>query len=720
MLLKGLAILAMRMDAGLPLLPLLPERFLSRLGRGQSSLTDSAIPCRRNLLNNMHVRSGASGSWRPPTVACPFPSSSLMSWEQFEGFLAATPHALVVRHGNRGMVETAGLACGLGLRSVRQRGQRGQRGRCHEPREAHQYTAEPVLVSGFCVTTDATPPHAWPNVYRDGKDGPWSTFRIEVGTPPQQIRVLPASSQSSTWVVLPEACATVTGNECPKDRGRTYLRNESSSWKEYGSYELNTFLEKRVGLNGDGLYGYEKLTLGWTGDGLPGLEGQMIAGIISEDFYIGSVSLNPRPNNFTDYNNPVPSLLQSLRNSSTPIPSTTWSYTAGSNNLAPKVFGSLVLGGHDTTRFTPNDVVFPFGADISLDFQVAIQSIKTNTMEKPLLSTGIISYIDTLVADIWLPTRTCKLFEEAFGLVWDDRTELYLLNETLHDSLLERNPTVTFKLGPQTSGAAVSIDLPYFNFYQTATSAYVGNSSGLYFPLKRAANETQYVLGRAFLQSAYLTADYDRNTFSLSQALFPPSTASASVVAILPPSATEGGGRGQGNESSGSRSALSVGVIAGIAAGGVVVIAVIAAAIFIFLRRKRKTKAEEAHELADTDVQHTARHEAPGEDLKHEVGEGLRHEVTGDSHQKIELYAEGEQQKAAEIDATERRIYEMPADEIKKPIEMEGEGYEGSEVHGHSAPLGGRRATDASERPVYEDDDRSPLTPPTDRTQRHG
>ncbi|KAF2109195.1 aspartic peptidase domain-containing protein [Lophiotrema nucula] len=559
--------------------------------------------------------------------------------------------------------------------------------------------------------------------YWDGKDGPWSTFRIEVGTVAQQIRVLPASSQSSTWLVLSEACTD--DSSCSENRGRVYQRDNSSTWEEYGSYELNTFLEERVGLDGDGLYGYDTLGLGWTGDDLPSLEHQLLAGILTEDFYIGSLAVNPRPTNFTNFNDPIPSLIQSLKNSNTPIPSSSWSYTAGGYNLSPKVFGSLVLGGYDTTRFTPNDLTFPFGADISLDFQVAIQSITTNASDTSLLSNGIISYLDTLVAEIWLPTAACKKFEDTFGLVWDDQSELYLLNDSLHDSLLSKNPVISFKLGPEVNGDSVTIDLPYWNWYLTATSALLGNHSGLYFPLKRAANDSQYVLGRTFLQSAHISADYERNVFNLSQALYPSTSTSESIVAILPileetPGAG-GGGNGNNNNPGGkSSSGLGTGAIAGIAVGGAIIALAIAAVTFILRRRRKRTKEEEAHELEDTDA-HGNRAEMSGDELKHEVDAGMRHEVGGDQY-KAELSALADQQKPAEIDGSTRPIFEMPAGEIKF-AEMEGEG------HGHvdkKSPMfpdvnPDRRGTDAtnnSDAFGYAEDDLTPLTPPTHPVQR--
>lgn len=449
-----------------------------------------------------------------------------------------------------------------------------------------------------------------------------------------------------------------------------YKRNTSSTWKEFGSYQLNTYLEERVGLDGDGLYGFDNVGLGWSGDDLPSIENQSIAGIITDNFWLGSLSLNPRPINFTDYNNPIPSLMQNLRNMSPPIPSLSWSYTAGAHNLAPKVFGSLVLGGYDRSRFEANNVVFPFGDDISLDFQVAIQEITTNITSDPLLNSGIISYISTLIADIWLPPSVCEQFEKVFGLAWDEQTELYLLNDSSHKSLLDKNPEVRFKVGPQVSGDAVTINMPYWNFYQTATSALTGNSSTLYFPLKRAANDTQYFLGRTFLQSAYLSADYERNIFNLSQALYPSSSIQEDIAAILPPLEQTSGGSSNG-AGSGSKSGLSTGAIAGIAVGGAVVVIVLATVAFILYRRK-KAKSKKAHELDDTDVQNNAKHEVSGEGIKYEVGEGLRHEVAGDMEPKAELGADGPQ-KPAEVDGTQLAIYEMPAEELKFH-EMEGEG----------------------------------------------
>ena len=59
----------------------------------------------------------------------------------------------------------------------------------------------------------------------------------------------------------------------------------------------------------------------------------------------------------------------------------------------------------------------------------------------------MLSFVDSTVPHIWLPTEACDAFERQLGLTWDNASELYLVNDSLHDSLLARNYTFTFKLG---------------------------------------------------------------------------------------------------------------------------------------------------------------------------------------------------------------------------------------------------------------------------------
>lgn len=141
--------------------------------------------------------------------------------------------------------------------------------------------------------------------------------------------------------------------------------------------------------------------------------------------------------------------------------------------------------------------------DVTRDLVVYLQSISySGSSSAILLSEPILIFIDSTDPNLWLPNSVCDAFEEAFGLVLDNDSGLYLVNDTHNTELLNSNAQVTFRLSDVASGGdTVTITLPYNAFALTAQAPLVDNSS-YYFPLKRAANSTQYTLGRAFLQEA--------------------------------------------------------------------------------------------------------------------------------------------------------------------------------------------------------------------------
>lgn len=164
------------------------------------------------------------------------------------------------------------------------------------------------------------------------------------------------------------------------------------------------------------------------------------------------------------------------------------------------------MGGYDASKFTPNDVNFQFASDISRDLVVGVQSVSytdsTHSTSQPLSSEGHLTFIDATVPQIWLPQDACTLFEDAFGLTYNDTVNRYLVNDTLRQQLQSRNPSISFILGNDVNGGAnVNITLPYAAFDLTLEQPIV-NSSQYYFPLRRAANDTQTTLGRTFLQEA--------------------------------------------------------------------------------------------------------------------------------------------------------------------------------------------------------------------------
>lgn len=308
---------------------------------------------------------------------------------------------------------------------------------------------------------------------------------------------------------------------------------------------------------------------------------------------MGAFPLNPWPVNFTDLNQRYPSLLTNLKNQSS-IPSLSWGYTAGMYNANPKIFGSLTLGGYDASRFMPNTVKFAMGADISRDLLVGVQTITSGATS--LLTTPIFALIDSLVPHIWLPLSACQAFERAFGLTWNETAQLYIVNDTLHTSLTSSNPTIRFTIAPDaTGGQSVAIDMPYGSFDLVTGASFPNVASGTkFFPLRRADNDTQYTLGRAFLQNAYVTANYEYFNFSVQAAQYPSTSISQRIV-TLP---AKGGADVVENKPSG----LSTGAIVGIAIGAVAAVLILGAVMFFVLRKRKGKKynpVESGHPMED-------------------------------------------------------------------------------------------------------------------------
>jgi len=172
----------------------------------------------------------------------------------------------------------------------------------------------------------------------------------------------------------------------------------------------------------------------------------------------------------------------------------------------------LTLGGYDASKFTPNDVSFSFAPAPTRQLVAALRSIvysDSKTKNSPLLPQGILTLVDSTTPQIWLPLTACQSFEKAFGIVYDPIPNLYLVNQTVHDALLKQNASVTFELSNTLNGGpSVQITLPYASFDLQIGPPFANRISN-YFPLRRAADDTQYTLGRTFLQESSVLSCFD-------------------------------------------------------------------------------------------------------------------------------------------------------------------------------------------------------------------
>ena len=345
----------------------------------------------------------------------------------------------------------------------------------------------------------------------DGNDGPWSSFPIQIGTPPQTLKILPSTKGSQTWAVLPEGCTPSDPANCTTARGGVYQPNSSSTWNQNQGASGGLFpllLETNLDETGNGLYGYDTVVLGRQGSNGPSLTQQVVAGIATKAFYLGVFGLSPNSVVLPETNNQLPDYLSTL-NQSNLIPSLSWSYTAGNQYRPGPVYGSLILGGQDTSRFEPNNITFPFN-DTNTNLPDLVVNIGAIFLTRNGYTTTLKSDNETIQASvdsttpyIYLPLDVCQQFEDAFSITWDTAVQAYLVNETLHSDLSSSGTSVVFNLGNASTapGQGFNISLPYFAFDLIAEAPLLKNASR-YFPLMRAANESQITLGRTFLQEA--------------------------------------------------------------------------------------------------------------------------------------------------------------------------------------------------------------------------
>jgi hypothetical protein len=90
----------------------------------------------------------------------------------------------------------------------------------------------------------------------------------------------------------------------------------------------------------------------------------------------------------------------------------------------------------------------------------------------------------------------------SLGLNLDNATGRHLLNTTIHTQLLSLNPTPAFKLGNSTYGGATTNIVFLYAAFDLQVNYPICPNGTNYFPIRRAENEGQFVLGRVFLQEA--------------------------------------------------------------------------------------------------------------------------------------------------------------------------------------------------------------------------
>lgn len=211
--------------------------------------------------------------------------------------------------------------------------------------------------------------------------------------------------------------------------------------------------------------------------------------------------------------------------------------------------------------------------------------------------------IDSSTPFLWLPEAVCDNFARALNLTYNETLQLYLYtNTSTPETLKSWNLTFTFGLNNSPGDPDdLHLTLPYAAFNLQLSYPFPSLDANFttpptnYFPLRKAADRTQYKIGRSFLQETYLTVDYERNSFSLSQAVFTTyAINNVDLIAITPPDSSIW--QGSPSVSQHSSSSLSTGAKAGIAVGVIIVALLLAVAIWYFCVNKKRSGTEKSDE----------------------------------------------------------------------------------------------------------------------------
>jgi hypothetical protein len=250
--------------------------------------------------------------------------------------------------------------------------------------------------------------------------------------------------------------------------------------------------------------------------------------------------------------------------------------------LAETAPGSLIIGGYDQGLYQDPGVEIQVTANRTRSLVAHVRSIVASNTPNGTLSAAfdlpsLPMAIDSGVSQLWLPPQVCENLSKALGLTYDNSTGLYLVNDTARTRLLELSPEFTFTVAAnETPRETTNIVLPYAAFDLEVSQPFY-NTSRRYFPIRQAPADDLYVLGRTFLQEAYLIVDWERGNFTVSP--YKHQSTGQGVIAIPP--------LGDDDEAEGDSAGLRPGAIAGIVVGALSGLAVIAILIHVLCRRRK-------------------------------------------------------------------------------------------------------------------------------------
>lgn len=300
--------------------------------------------------------------------------------------------------------------------------------------------------------------------------------------------------------------------------------------------------------------------------------------------------------------------------------------------MEPQIEGSLVLGGYDSSRcitepISTNGEAFNL-VDISLNVSSGASAfLNSKSTEitglfkidgQPASPQGMVP--DPGLPYMYLPKDTCDAIAAHLPVSYSSEFNLYLWDtkSTAYEEIVSSPHSLVFSFtGSDGGNGTINVPFALLNLTLTQPLASVATA---YFPCSphTASQDVPYYLGRAFLQAAFLSYNYNTDRYFLAQAPGPDllsknvkriaSTDSTLAAAVNAPSwdttwastlkALESG-TVTGGSSASNGTTTEAPADKGLSTGGIVgiVIAVVAAAgagiVFLIRRRRIQRKARQ-------------------------------------------------------------------------------------------------------------------------------
>ncbi|KAL7933721.1 acid protease [Trichoderma chlorosporum] len=518
-----------------------------------------------------------------------------------------------------------------------------------------------------------------------GIDGNWSTIKVLLGSNSDLVNVLMSTSLSEFWAIGPGGCLKKEPH-CTAARGGIYTPFASKHWSYMGIWQLGL---DYLGYGGNGQYGLDTVNAYSTITDIGfGMSNVLMSAINTTDYYLGFFGLGITQGNFGHEVAQSP-LTQAVHTFGW-IPSYSYGYTAGASYRNMPV--SITLGGYDTARYVPHSIDFTLTPQDNMP-RALIRGIEayvhngTTRPKKWASETANLSgwndsftaLIDSTTPYLWLPNAVCDEFANAFNLTYNQTFDLYTLTNEQYNSYGSSDSfTFTFSFSsfdnhdnfgsPLDVPGLVNITVPMRAFVSLLQYPFMhqaikyGDPAVPYFALRRSQNDSAMVIGRSFLQEAYLITKYDEAVFSVHQAKFPQQPiADANLIAIKQPNNSP---YPSPPKQTGAK--LNTGKMVGIAVG-VILLCLFCLVSVCYLCRRRKSQgkseeatAKEAKDNASIIVPDTPRIPKPTLFYKFTRRKKIKSDVTESTNAAVLSDC---------MEAPDSEIYELPAP--MAPVELD-------------------------------------------------